>query len=491
MTARADDTGTSVLAAGARTAMTMASGEGEGAGLVVRQLAADARRRLVGGEEDDTLRLDGEVRGTEFVVTMHDFGEPVSGPPDGVLALLDAGVVTAAEARTDGAGNISEVRFALPAHHRVLSTESLEVLPDDSAPSPEDVTFRELLPSDAPALTRALYRTYGWSYPLPSMYYPDRIAAQLESGERIGEVAVTASGEVASHWGAVYVSPTVVETGGTITDPRFRRRGLAKILGDRLLARLMELEVSGRLREPVLTHPATQQIALQEGATIVGAYICMTHPIQQVGITDGVQASRGSLSVAYSALRPLAPATMWIPGPYEPMARQVLAASDWPRELAGARRDPACPEHGSMSTSFNSDNRFGIVDIEVVGLDLVDEITTALHQMQRSGAEYVQVRLPANQPALATVGAGLVELGLGYAALIPGFRPSDDGTGDVLVTQWIEDVDIDTSDFVYATEAVGELVRSVVQQVREAGSRGGIRQRRAARRAQLFAALGD
>ena len=144
-----------------------------------------------------------------------------------------------------------------------------------------------------------------------------------------------------------------------------------------------------------------------------------------------------------------------------------------------------------MSTSFNSDNRFGIVDIEVVGLDLVDEITTALHQMQRAGAEYVQVRLPANQPALATVGAGLVELGLAYAALIPGFRPSDDGTGDVLVTQWIEDIDVDTSDFVYATEAVGELVRSVVQQVREAGSRGGIRQRRAARRAQLFAALGE
>jgi hypothetical protein len=323
------------------------------------------------------------------------------------------------------------------------------------------------------------------------MYYPDRIAAQLESGERIGEIAVTRSGEVASHWGAVYLSPTVVETGGTITDPRFRRRGLAKILGDRLLARLVELEVSGRVREPVLTHPATQQIALQEGATIVGAYISMTHPIQQVGITDGVQASRGSLSVAYSALQPLSPATMWIPGPYEPMARQVLAASDWPRELAGARRDPGCPEHGTMSTSFNSDNRFGLVDIEVVGLDLVDEITTALHQMQRSGAEYVQVRLPANQPALATVGAGLVELGLGYAALIPGFRASDDGTGDVLVTQWIEDIDVDTSDFVYATEAVGELVRSVVQQVREAGSRGGMRQRRAARRAQLFAALGD
>ena len=100
----------------------------------------------------------------------------------------------------------------------------------------------------------------------------------------------------------------------------------------------------------------------------------------------------------------------------------------------------------------------------MVGLDLVDEITTALHRMQRSGAEYVQVRLPANQPALATMGAGLVELGLGYAALIPGFRRSQGGTGDVLVAQWIEDVEVDTSGFVYATEAVGELVEAVVRQ---------------------------
>lgn len=99
----------------------------------------------------------------------------------------------------------------------------------------------------------------------------------------------------------------------------------------------------------------------------------------------------------------------------------------------------------------------------VVGLDLVDEITTALHRMQRSGAEYVQVRLPANQPALATMGAGLVELGLGYAALIPGFRRSQGGTGDMLVAQWIEDVEVDTSGFVYATEAVGELVEAVVR----------------------------
>lgn len=491
LTARADDTGLAVLAAGARTAMTVESGDGEGAGLAVRLLAADARRRLRGGEEDPTLRLDGEVRGTEYVVTLHDFGEPVSGPPDGVLSLLESGVLTAAEARTDGAGNVSEIRLALPAHHRLLDAETVEVIPEDAERSDEAVTIREITVDDAAALTRAFYRCYGWSYPNPTLYYPDRIAASLEAGERIGFVAVTDSGEVAAHWGAVFLSPTVVETGATITDPRFRGRGLAKTLGQRLLDRLIELGVTGRLREPVLTHPATQKIAIEEGATIIGAYINMTHPIQQVGITDGVQAIRGSLSVAYGALRPWGDATMWIPHPYEPMVRRVLSSSDWPRELGPIRRDHDLPDASVLSTSFNSDNRSGLVDVTLAGADLVSEVHTVLGQMQRSGAEYVQVRLPANQPALATVAAGLPELGLGYASVIPAFRPTGDDPGDVLVVQWIADLDIDPSTWVFANQDVHDLVLDIVTQIRDVGERGSTRQRRAAERAQLFAALGD
>ena len=491
LTVHADEPGVAVLAAGARTAMAVESGEGEGAGLAVRQLAADARRRLRGGEEDTTLRLEGEVRGTEFVVTLHDFGEPVSGPPDGVLALLESGILTAAEARTDGAGNVSEIRLALPKHNVMLDADTVEVIPEDAERTAEEVTIREITPDDSAALTRAFYRCYGWSYPNPTLYYPDRIAASLESGERIGFVAMTESGEVAAHWGAVFLSPTVVETGATITDPRFRGRGLAKALGQQLLDRLHELGVTGRLREPVLTHPATQKIAIEEGATIIGAYINMTHPIQQVGITDGVQAIRGSLSVAYGALRPWEPATMWIPGPYEPMVRRVLSASDWPRELAPVRRDPDLPDRSVLSTSFNSDNRFGLVDVTVAGADLVNEVQTALGQMQRSGAEYVQVRLPANQPALATVAAGLPELGLGYASVIPAFRPAPGDPGDILVTQWIADLDIDPSSWVFANDDVRALVLDIVGQIRDVGSRGSTRQRRAAQRAQLYAALGE
>jgi len=134
-----------------------------------------------------------------------------------------------------------------------------------------------------------------------------------------------------------------------------------------------------------------------------------------------------------------------------------------------------------------------MVDVALVGADLIDVVDGVLQQMNRSGAEYVGVRLPANQPALAVVAAGLVELGLSYASLIPALRPptADNPGGDVLVTQWLVEPEFDTSGWVFATAGVEQLVQAVVAQAVEVGTRGLERQRRAARRAQLFASLGD
>jgi len=489
--APADDAGIAVLAAGVRTWLQMRGGNGEGAGLVTHLLAADARTRLRKGVEENVLRLEVEERGTELIVVLRDKGEPVTAPPQGILPLLDQGIATAADARTDGEGNVTEVRFALPGHHEIFDPETIVEGEDDDLSS-EEVMIRALVSEDAAALTRTIYRCYGWTYPVQDLYFPERIAAAIKNGSRIGEVAVTESGEIAAHWGAVHLSSTVVETGGTVTDPRFRRRGLAKQLGDRLLERILEAGITGRLREPVLTHPATQQIALNDGASIVGAYLRFTHPLQQVGITDGVVAHRNSLSVAYGPLQPLEPATVWVPQPYEHLASMVLAQSNWPREFGTAYRGIQIPDVTVSAVNYDAGNRLGIIDVATVGQNLIDYLDSSIDDLRRSGAEHIQVRLPANQPALHSLGAGLPEIGLAFGALIPQlrtFEPGDADCGDVLIVQWLADADLDTDSWVFATEQVSAIVLAIAEQVQQVANSGQLRRRQAARRAQLFAAL--
>jgi GNAT superfamily N-acetyltransferase len=477
--------GVELVTAATRATVGNHSGNGDVAALAVRMICENAIERLASADGPTEFNLDIVLDGTEIVVTVDDRGEPVTGPPPAVLALVDLGLITSAVSRNTGSGNTNELRIPLPAHSRTLDDGDVERLPTDIELSDEPVDIRPLEAGDAAALTRCLYRCYGWTYPAPEFYFPERIAADLENGRRIGEVAVTADGEVAAHWGAVEVADGVVETGGTITDPRFRRRGIANVLGERLLARLVESGVRGRMREPVLTHPATQHIALREGAHIVGIQLDATEPLKQVGITDGLLDQRVSLTLMFSPLVPLEPATMWIPSLYSPIVEMVLRPTGWPRTIGVAGRTPDCPASTVITSAYDALNHLGSVTVEVVGEDLVDVVDEALHQLQRAGAEVVFVKLPANQEALATKGAGLGALGLGFASVIPRF-----GTlGDALTLQWLRDPDIDASGWQFADERVEALARAILSQAREVGDDTVRLRRRAARRAELFAAL--
>ncbi len=484
--APADEVGITTLTSAVHAAVTGMGGTGEGAALAVRITAQDAAGRLGRGEESPVLIVTVEVHGGQVTLVLVDRGAPVDGVPDGLLPLLDLGVLVGAEAASDGSGNRTVLQVPLAGHGRLVDVDSVEVFGDDVELSAEEVVIRPVEVGDAAGLTRAIYRAYGWTYPVADLYYPDRIAAQIVTGTRVGEVAVTGAGEVVAHWGAWFVAPGVVETGNTVTDPRFRRRGLAKALGERLLDRLQQMGVRGRLREPVLTHPATQEIALKEGAAVVGCYLNMTHPLQQIGITDGVTRSRGSVSVMYVPLQPLAPADLWIPRPYADLVATVLSHTEWPRTMHAPRAHEHLPLTSALSTAYDSPNHLGIITVTRVGANLIPALDDALQDMRRAGSEFVTVRLPATQEALATLGAGLPELGLGYAALVPEFLEGR----DCLALQWLADPDVDTTGWAYADERVSSIVSAIVSQAHEVGQRGGVQRRRAAARASLLAPLG-
>ncbi|MEY4173808.1 MAG: hypothetical protein RI900_973 [Actinomycetota bacterium] len=480
-----DPDGVAVLVAAARTAAAR-HGASEGvAALAVELLAESARERHIIAEESSELSLEAAVDGTELVLSLSDRGEPIAGPSAKLLSLVGAGFLSAADGHVEGTGNVAVARLPLPSHSRLIDSTDLQVLGDDVVLTDRPVEFRELRPSDAAALTRCLYRCYGWTYPGTDLYYPDRVAAAIESGKRIGEVAVDESGEVAAHWGAVFVADGLVETGGTVTDPRFRRRGLANVVGDRLLERIVAMGVKGRMREPVLTHPATQHIALREGAKLVGVYVKSLQPLQQVGITDGVLDERVSLTVMYSPLVPLEPATLWVPGPYEAITREVLSVTDWPFELGEVRGLHEAPPASTVSVVYDATNRLGIVEVEVVGDDLVDAVDSALGQLRTAGADAVHVTLPIGEPTVARRGAGLGALGLAYACLLPNYGDA----GHVLILQWVRDHRVDIGSWQFASEHVESVARAIVGQTEQLGDDMTTLRRREARRRQLFAAL--
>lgn len=487
LTVPADHTGAGVLAATAGALAGHAGAAPEGAATLVRLWAEDARRRSTVDRDGAVLGLEAAIDGTELVLSLRDGGEPVAAAPPEVLGLVAIGMATAVEARIEGTGNVTTVRVALPAHGRLLDDTGLEVLDADAAVDlvTEEVEVRRIEPGDAAALTRCVYRCYGWTYPYAEMYFPDRIAAAIEAGRRFGGVAVTSDGEVVTHVGGVVLADGLVLAGGGVTDPRFRRRGLLREAGAVFSECVGEFAVRAFVLEPVLTHAATQHMALQGDSSFVGMYLNVRGPLQQVAITDGMLDRRSSLFVGYQPLEPLEADDLWVPAPYHALVRRVLEPTDWPLRLGEIHGAPAVPAASVVETSFDALNSVGVVEVPEVGADLVDRLDDALTQLQRSGAAMVKVYLPVSQPATAVVGAGLGVLRLGYAALLPRFGR----LGHVLVLQWVRDPLVDDSEWVYADESLRELADAIRGQAEAFGEADDSRRRREAQRQQLFAAL--
>ena len=472
------EVGRSAVIAAARMAVANLGGDGDGCGLVVRLLLDDVGRRSSPEIDDGEIELVITPDGTEVVLELRDRGEPISAEPQTLHPPVSLGVVTGSHAGTDGHGNVTAIRLALQSHHSVEDLTDEEILHAEVAVSTEEVTIRELIEADASSLTRLLYRCYGWSYPNTDLFFPERIVAALRAGTRIGMVAVTSAGEVVAHWGAVFFGPHVVESGSTVTDPRFRHRGIAKSLGEQLLDRLKERSVIGRFREPVLTHTATQEIALKEGAVMVGLRVNRNQALQQVGITNGLMHHRSSVTVAFGVLGDFPVATIFVPEDYAAILRVVLSHSAWPRHIAAPNDRVEAPTQTRAKSSYDAGNQSATIDVHVVGLDLVDEVDAAMDRARRGGAKSIEVHLPTAQPALAELGRGLIDLGLAYAAYLPMLHEDS----DVLILQWLDETHVDTSEWHYASDHVEALALAIVSQIHQAQNRATSARRAAARR---------
>ena len=477
-----DELGLTVLAECAGAAASHAGGGAEAAALVVRLLAQDARRRHTVETPDAALHLDVELDGTELVLSLRDQGEPVSAPPPTVLALVELGLASAADGGVDGSGNVVVARIPLPRHGRLVEVDDLEVLDDDVDESDVPVEIRLLTPADAFELTRCIFRCYGWSYAVQDMYFPDRVAAAVESGKRVGGVAVTPDGEIVAHLGYGFVADGVVEGGVAVTDPRFRGRGLMGQVGS--ILDLDDLGVHAVLGRAVLTHPVTQKAAVAGGSAIVGMFLDAAGPVQQVGFTDGMIEHRMSYGVTYRLLTEMEPATVWIPGRYAEIARHVITRSEFPLTLGEARATDA-PPTSVMTSAYDALKQAGTVKVSVVGDDLVAVLDGILGQFRNAGAEQVLVYLPADQPALATVGAGLPSLQLAYAAVLPVYGE----LGNCLVLQWLRTPAVDDSPFVFGDDEFRLLTHVIVDQATTLGDQETHHRLRRARLEQLLALL--
>ncbi|MDO9635147.1 MAG: ATP-binding protein [Paludibacter sp.] len=146
-------------------------------------------------------------------------------------------------------------------------------------------------------ISQCAYKTYGYTYIMENIYYPERLIEMTNTGELISAVAVTDdTGEVMSHaalerFGRKRAIP---EIGMAFTKPKFRGQGCLTKLSALLLDKAKSLGIKGIYAKAVTTHPYSQK-PLVKGGYKDSAILIGLSPAKKFAKMDAQGAQRESL----------------------------------------------------------------------------------------------------------------------------------------------------------------------------------------------------
>ncbi|MBU3702586.1 MAG: ATP-binding protein [Acidimicrobiia bacterium] len=459
--------------------------------ILLEGLLVDASDRL-DAHVDEPVTVTATIDGTLLRVTVSDQGAPTdhAALPPVVLALLDAGVVEGLRVDPpDARGNRITIDVALPSHRQSVTGDEL-VDESERAPSEESLEYRRMRPDEALALSRGIHSCYGFSYPDLAYYFPERLAARLASPDWNSYVAVNPAGRIVAHLEQDFTEDgRVVHVGGAFTDPRYRGRNLLLTLAESAVRDrgLRDPAPVVRYSEAVTTHPITQRIGLEEGQIECGIMLAHLPAMRQEGFNDDVAAlQRATVRPGLMFIEPPVEREVHAPAFVADYVRRIVDHHELPRtvEVPRPRSLEDAPDHTLRVVEVNREVAAASITVTTVGRDLGDVVAADLQALQRQ-AVWVELRLPAGDPAVSVAAAGLDEFGFVFCSFLPEFR----STGDELRLQWLPNAEFDAEAIVLHTEFMAGLVADVIADVRRAKDRESEQRRRRASSRRIFAAL--
>jgi serine/threonine-protein kinase RsbW len=450
--------------AGAVVGAGFTPGEAARARIVIDELCRDAIERTEGSPDPDpVITLVGWRIPGGLALDLRDRGMPVAvdrGALRRAKQLATLGFVDHLSFEPVTAmGPVAHIRLRLPAER--LHTDADPELGELSAQDQVDVEqldLRIMVPDDAAAFARLVYRCYGYTY-LDCAYDPAEVAAEIESGSWLGAVAVTPHGEVVAHSAFRSVSPDgrVVEAGTLMVDPRYRHHGLERRLNALLMPVLLDSPVIGVISEPVMIHTATQHVA-HETSRDVGVLLNAIAPLAMAGFADRDCQQRVSLLCTFCPVGAMPDRTLYPPSVVATHVQSVVSAAQLPRTVAQA--DPLERPRPTTVLTVRDDrhNQRIVIEVAAPGADLLERVAEQLDDAISGGAQVVHLDLAANDPELAWHGAGLEQLGFVFGALLPECGES----GDLLRLQRLIGLGVERQDLNIESEATAALVDSVV-----------------------------
>ncbi|WP_448204612.1 hypothetical protein [Azospirillum sp. sgz302134] len=429
-------------------------------GALVEEVALHVVRTAFDPGEEGEYTAELLKRGGQLVVAIEDKGLPSGG----VSTFLPTALAHSVEFRNLGRGGKRlEVARNLSAPPMEDTTE-----PDGDGEPPraeDEVVLRLLEPADAPALSRLMYRSYGYTYGSEFVYYPERIVEMLASGRLVSTVAVNESAEVVGHLAMLRHGPdsTTGETAMAAVDPRYRGRHLFERMKEGMGELARERGLFGLYSEAVAVHTFTQKGNLALGGFETGFLLGFT-PATQVfrKINDGQAADRRSAVLFYLRTNDEPARVIHAPERHRDMMQAIIRRGEMNRRLEAPSPDLSLRSLQGRTTEMDVAARPDVgrafLTVRAYGADVLKQVLEELRELCRRGYACVYLELPLSDPMTAVLCKGFESFGFFFAGLL--FEV--DGS-DTLRLQYLNGVTVRRDDIQVASDFGRSLLDYVIE----------------------------
>ncbi len=337
-------------------------------------------------------------------------------------------------------------------------------------PRAEDAILLRLLEAaDAPALSRLMYRAYGYTYGSEFVYYPERIVDMLASGNLVSLVAVNEAGEVVGHLAMLLHGPDSVtgETAMAAVDPRYRGRRLFERMKDDMRDLARKRGYFGLYSEAVAVHTFTQKGNLALGGFETGFLLGFT-PATQVfrKISDGPVSDRRSAVLFYLRTNDEPARTLHAPLHHRAMIESIVRRGGLNRRMEEPPADLSLHTLADRATALDVTARLDVgrafLNLRAYGADVLQRVLGELRELCRRGYACVYLELPLSDPMTAVLCRGFEAFGFFFAGIL--FEV--DGH-DAIRFQYLNGVTVNRDDIQVASDFGRDLLAYVLSAKKE------------------------
>ncbi|HEX37313.1 MAG TPA: GNAT family N-acetyltransferase [Candidatus Cloacimonetes bacterium] len=312
-----------------------------------------------------------------------------------------------------------------------------------------------LKPEQAIEISQCAYRTYGYTYFMENIYYPERLIEMNKTGELICSVAVTdETNEVMGHAALEFLGKRskVPELGMAFTKPKFRGQGCMTRLNELLDELAGKRGIKGIMADAVTTHPFSQKALHKCGYKACGIRLAMDPPKTFKGMKDqGTQ--RESMIIVYKKLVDQ-DVEIYAPMHHKSMIEKIYnnigldAIINTPKNL---KEEKDKFVQSDIEVEVMESIAWACLYVNAVGKYFEEEIKQRVRELCMKKIEVIELQIDMCDNNLMKCVPQLEMFGFFFAGVLP------DDDKQFLVLQYLNNVPIDYDKIVCAFEFSQEL----------------------------------